>query len=535
MKILDANKYREMLLYGGEILSAKKEEINALNVFPVPDGDTGSNMNMTTQSGVAAISNINSSSIGEVAKTFSKGLLMGARGNSGVILSQFFRGIAEGLDGLDTINVEEFHNALESGVKRAYGSIIKVVEGTILTVVREMTEKTTNFDLDFEDYFQALYDNAKESLDNTPELLPVLKEVGVVDSGGAGFLAILEGMLANLKGEEVTIKENFELFKQTEEHPMDPEDIVFGYCTEMLIELNDPNDEDKLLEIRSTLETFGDSIVCIIDDGILKVHVHTETPIKVFEYGLTFGRFVHVKSENMRIQAENAIKLEESRRRELGIVAVASSEEMADLFRQLYEDINIIPGGQTLNPSTEDILKAVNACNAKDVILLPNNSNIIMAAEAASDLVENTNIHIVKTKHMTQAVECLMTYNVENTLEENLEAMNSSLENMINIEITNAIKDTSINGVDIKEGDFMAIVDGDIDYSNQDIDFILRQCMDLLISRECDIITFLVGTDGDTSNVENMVKYVEERSPFVEVEMINTNQPVYSYIISGTR
>ena len=365
MKILDANKYREMLLYGGEILSAKKEEINALNVFPVPDGDTGSNMNMTTQSGVAAISNINSSSIGEVAKTFSKGLLMGARGNSGVILSQFFRGIAEGLDGLDTINVEEFHNALESGVKRAYGSIIKVVEGTILTVVREMTEKTTNFDLDFEDYFQALYVNAKESLDNTPELLPVLKEVGVVDSGGAGFLAILEGMLANLKGEEVTIKENFELFKQTEEHPMDPEDIVFGYCTEMLIELNDPKDEDKLLEIRSTLETFGDSIVCIIDDGILKVHVHTETPIKVFEYGLTFGRFVHVKSENMRIQAENAIKLEESRRREFGIVAVASSEEMADLFRQLYEDINIIPGGQTLNPSTEDILKAVNACNAK--------------------------------------------------------------------------------------------------------------------------------------------------------------------------
>ena len=228
MKILYANKFREMLLYGGEILSAKKEEINALNVFPVPDGDTGSNMNMTTQSGVAAISNINSSSIGEVAKTFSKGLLMGARGNSGVILSQFFRGIAEGLDGLDTINVEEFHNALESGVKRAYGSIIKVVEGTILTVVREMTEKTTNFDLDFKEYFQALYDNAKESLDNTPELLPVLKEVGVVDSGGAGFLAILEGMLANLKGEEVTIKENFELFKQTEEHPMDPEDIVFG-------------------------------------------------------------------------------------------------------------------------------------------------------------------------------------------------------------------------------------------------------------------------------------------------------------------
>lgn len=535
MKILDANKYREMLLYGGEILSAKKEEINTLNVFPVPDGDTGSNMNMTTQSGVSAISSLNSNSIGEVAKTFSKGLLMGARGNSGVILSQFFRGIAEGLEGLDTINVEEFHTALECGVKRAYGSIIKVVEGTILTVVREMTEKTTDFDLDFEDYFQALYDNAQNALNNTPELLPVLKEVGVVDSGGAGFCAILEGMLANLKGEKVTIKENFELFKQTEEHPMNPEDIVFGYCTEMLIELNDSNDEDKLLEIRQKLETFGDSIVCIIDDGILKVHVHTETPIKVFEYGLTFGRFVHVKSENMRIQAENAIKLEESRRKEIGIVAVASSDEMAELFTQLYEDINIIPGGQTLNPSTEDIIKAIKACNAKDVILLPNNSNIIMAAESAKDLVDNCNIHIIKTKHMTQAVECLMTYNVEASLEENLEAMNQAIQNMINIEIANAIKDTQINGLEIKENDFMAIVNGDIIYSDQDIDFVMRQCMDLLLSRECDIITCLIGQDGDENVVNKMEQYVVNRSPFVEVDTIKTNQPVYSYIISGTR
>lgn len=535
MNKLNANKYREMLLYGGEILNAKKEEINALNVFPVPDGDTGSNMNMTTQSGVQAISNINPTSIGEVAKVFSKGLLMGARGNSGVILSQFFRGIAEGLEGKEEISVQEFHQALESGVKRAYGSIIKVVEGTILTVVREMTENTTDFNMDFEDYFQALYDNAKTSLDNTPELLPVLKEVGVVDSGGAGFLAILEGMLANLKGEEIEIKENFELFRQTEEHPMNPEDIVFGYCTEMLIRLNDKNDEDKLNEIRSTLETFGDSIVCIIDDGILKVHVHTETPTKVFEYGQTFGDFIFIKSENMRIQAEDAIKLEESRRKELGLVAVASSQEMGDLFRSYCDDINIISGGQTLNPSTEDILTAIKACNAKDVILFPNNSNIIMASEAAVDLIDNVNVHIIKTKHMTQALECLMSFNVDASVEENVENMNNIISNMINIEITNAIKDTSINGIEIKNNDFMLIVDGDIAFSNASIEETLKTAMDYLITKESDLITFLVGADGDMDLANKMVEFVEEKSPFIEVEIMDTNQPIYSYLISGIK
>lgn len=534
MNILNAKKYQEMLLYGGEILNAKKEEINALNVFPVPDGDTGSNMNMTTQSGVQAIANLNTNSIGEIAKTFSKGLLMGARGNSGVILSQFFRGVAEGLQDYDEVTVKQFHDALEKGVKRAYGSIIKVVEGTILTVVREMTENTTNFDLDFEEYFAELYNNAKISLDNTPNLLPVLKEVGVVDSGGAGFLAILEGMLANLNGKTIEVKQNFELFKQTEEHPMNPEDIVFGYCTEMLINLKD-SDESQLPNIRETLETFGDSIVCIIDDDILKVHVHTETPIKVFEFGQTLGNFVHVKSENMRIQAENAQKLEQERKKEIGIVCVASSKEMADLFAQYYPDINIILGGQTLNPSTEDIIKAIKAANAQDIIFFPNNSNIILAAETAKELVTDCNVHIIKTKHMTQALEALINFDANDTLSENIKRMEDVINEMINIEITTAIKDTSINGIEVKENDFMAIVDGDIKFAHSDIKEVLLYCANMLISKECDVITVFIGEDGDKKLINEFEDQITNASPFIEVEIFDTKQPIYNYLISGVK
>ena len=533
MNILDAKKYREMLLYGGEILNAKKEEINALNVFPVPDGDTGYNMNMTTQSGVQAITMIVPNEIGELSRTFSKGLLMGARGNSGVILSQFFRGIAEGLENKSKVSVEEFHKSLELGVKRAYGSVIKVVEGTILTVVREMTENTKNFNTNFTSYFEELIKNATISLNNTPELLPVLKEVGVVDSGGAGLLAIFEGMLANLKGETIEVKENFDVFTQTEEHSMNPEDIIFGFCTEMLIKLH--NEDININEIRSKLEEFGDSIVCIIDEDILKVHVHTETPTKVFEYGLIYGDFVHIKSENMRIQAEEALKIEQSRKKDFGIVAVASSARMGELFEKQYDGIQIISGGQTLNPSIEDIVNAVKQTNAKEVIIFPNNSNIIMAAEAAKNLIENCEVHIIKTKHMTQALECLMSFNIEATILENIVNMATILGDMINVEITNAIKDTSINGVIIKEKDFIAIINGEIKYSNADIKIILIKIMDILLNEECELITFLKGDEGDDDLVNEMINYVEKKSMFTEVKSYQTNQAVYSYIISGVK
>ncbi len=530
--IITGKKYKEMLLYGGEVLTGKTDEVNALNVFPVPDGDTGSNMNMTYQSGVQAIVNSTETEISAVAKAFSKGLLMGARGNSGVILSQFFRGIAEGLDGKDEVNAKEYHEALEQGVKRAYASVIKAVEGTILTVSREMVEMTTNTDLSFVDFFEDLIKNANISLQNTPELLPVLKEVGVVDSGGQGLVYVYEGMLASLKGEkmDLTSRPNFEAFTATEEHSMNPEEIEFGYCTEMLLRLHN-EDEVEINDVRAKLESFGDSVVAVMDEDVLKIHVHTETPLEVFNYGLTMGDIRHIKSENMRIQAEEAQAKSKATRREIGIVTVASSAEMGELFAEV-QDVEIIEGGQTLNPSIEDITKAIEAVNAKKVLVLPNNSNIIMAAQAAKDIVEDVEVEIIPTKHMTQALECLINFSSDASFEDNIAAMNDVLSELVNIEITNAIKDTSIEGVEIRENDFMGIVNGKIKHSTSKLERLLLDLANEAIENDAEIITILIGEDGSADVVEKLENYVDEHSPFTEVVVYETNQPVYSYLLS---
>ncbi len=525
---LTANKYTEMLMYGAETLNMRMEEVNNLNVFPVPDGDTGSNMNMTFQSGINAIMNLHSDNVGEVAKKFSKGLLMGARGNSGVILSQFFRGIAEEMPEAQEVTVLELHQAFEKGVERAYGSVIKAVEGTILTVAREMVENTDPDVQGLEIYLDEIVKNAKISLDNTPNLLPILKEAGVVDSGGAGLLYILEGMLANLKGETIEIKQNFEAFTQTEEHPLDPDLIEFGYCTELLIKLKKEVDENK---VREKLMTFGDSIVAIVDEDVLKVHVHTEEPIKVFSYGQKLGDFIFVKSENMRIQAIEAQAAQAANKKEIGIVTVASSARLGDLFEKI-QDVTIVNGGQTLNPSIEDLAKAIKQANAENVILLPNNSNIIMAAEAAKDLVEGVNVEIIKTKHMTQAVECLINFNLDFSFEENVENLRESMEAITNVEITTAIKDTSIEGVEIKDGEFLGIVDGKIKYSMPSEEDLVKEIIDLAIEEDAEIINVLVGEEGSVKFIEKLAEYVEEESAFTEVNIYNTNQPVYSYLIS---
>lgn len=529
---ITGKKYKEMLLYGGEVLSSKTEEVNDLNVFPVPDGDTGSNMNMTYQSGVQAIANVADSEISNVAKAFSKGLLMGARGNSGVILSQFFRGIAEGLEGKTDVDASTYHQALESGAKRAYASVIKAVEGTILTVAREMVEMTTNTEDTFENFFENLLQNANVSLQGTPELLPILKEVGVVDSGGQGLVYIFEGMLASLKGEKLDLSANtnFEAFRSTEEHPMNPDDIVFGYCTEMLLRLHNPEDV-AIEDVRNKLESFGDSVVSVMDEDVLKIHVHTEEPINVFNYGLTLGDIRHIKSENMRIQAEEAQAQAKAARKEVGIVTVASSTKMADLFRQV-QDVEIIEGGQTLNPSIEDITKAVEAANAKKILILPNNSNIIMAAQAAKDILEDVEIEIIPTKHMTQALECLINFNPQASFEENVSALNEVLEDLVNVEITNAIKDTSIEGVEIKENDFMGIVNGKIKYSTAKLEKLLLDLANDAIEQDAEIITVLIGEEGSTEVIDKLSNYIEENSPFTEIVVYETKQPVYSYLLS---
>ncbi|MFV0288562.1 MAG: DAK2 domain-containing protein [Mycoplasmatales bacterium] len=530
MEKLVAKKYIEMMLYGAESLAQQKERINALNVFPVPDGDTGTNMNMTIQGGIKPLSTKEFTKIEDIALAVSKGMLLGARGNSGVILSQFFRGLAEGFKDCEAIEVKDFQRALKKGRQRAYNSVIKAVEGTILTVIKDLAEFSYNKN-DFEEYFDKLIECGLASLDNTPNLLPVLKEVGVVDSGGAGLMEIFKGMQASLHGEELKIDNhtNFETFLQTEEHPLNIDDIKFGYCTEMLINLKK---EVTIEEVRAKLETFGDSIVAIQDDGILKTHVHTEEPIKVFNYGLELGEFIHIKSENMRVQAEEANgKIEE---KENGIVIVAPSKEMAELYQEI-QDVEVIVGGQTLNPSTEDIIKAIKATHAKNVLVFPNNSNIIMASEAAKALIEDKNIEIIKTKNMTQGLECLIAYNPQGSIQENIILAQEAIAKTINYEITYAIRDTVIDGLKITKDDYLVMKEGKIIKAVKEEKEALNTIMKDLALDTIEIINVLIGIDGKENLITEITEELEEESPFLEIQTYQTNQPVYSYLISAIK
>lgn len=539
MQRINSDKIKEMLAYSVEILCEKKEEINTLNVFPVPDGDTGSNMSMTLQAGYEEIKTQTYTRADEIFKDFSKGLLMGARGNSGVILSQFFRGFAEAVDGKEELTTSDFQSALQNASERAYGSVIKAVEGTILTVTKDMSKKMKLIPKNFPEYMIELVLVANESLENTPNLLPILKEVGVVDSGGYGLVTIIEAMNAVVLGKKIEIKNDlsFENFRKTEEHPMDPEDITFGFCTEMLINVYEPEKFD-INQLRAKLETMGDSIVAIQDDEIVKVHVHTEEPTKVFEYGNTFGDFIHIKSENMRIQAENEQKkqaLNKSEKRlEQAIVAVASSEKMGELFNQITE-VTTVSGGQTLNPSTEELVAAVRKTNADNVIILPNNSNIIMAAQAVKELLPEINIEVIPTKFMTQAIEGLSHFDQEVSFEENIQLIKESLKNMFNVEITQAIRDTSIEGVDINENDFMALVDGKIKYSSKKISLIFESLVKDFKAFDADLIVVLKGLEGEDSVLKDFEEKIDDTLDFADVTIYETEQPVYSYLITGIK
>lgn len=530
MKKITSADYKQMLIYGAEVLKNEMERINALNVFPVPDGDTGTNMNMTMQSGVKPLKENDYDRVGILSKAVSKGMLLGARGNSGVILSQFFRGLAEGLEDKEEIDAKLFQLALKQGRTRAYASVIKAVEGTILTVINDMSEYEYLGD-DFLEYFDNLLEVGQKSLENTPNLLPVLKEVGVVDSGGAGLLDIFKGMQMYVRGEDLVLddKADFETFMQTEEHPLNVEDIIYGYCTEMLISLNV---EVDLNEVREKLEGFGDSIVAVQDEDILKTHVHTENPVEVFSYGSSLGDFIHVKSENMRIQAQEATGSKEEK--ENGIVTVAPSKEMAELFGSIC-DVEIIMGGQTLNPSTEDIVKAIKKTNAKNVIILPNNSNIIMAAEAAAGLIDDVNLKVVKTKHMTQGLECLMAYDESLSIEENVESLNDAIENTINYEITNAIKDTQINNVSINKDDFLVIKQGQIIASLKTDKEAINYIVEDLDLDDIEIITSLLGENSNDKLLKNIEKDLEKEYPFLEMQVHNTNQSIYPYLIVAVK
>jgi hypothetical protein len=555
---LTGKDFKNMIAAGQTHLAQNAEYVNSLNVFPVPDGDTGTNMNLTFSSGAKAAKENKEDHIGKVGKALSKGLLMGARGNSGVILSQLFRGFSKSIEKKETINAWEFAQAFQGGVDSAYKAIMKPVEGTILTVARESAEagklKAEETD-DLIEVMEAILEEAKRSLDNTPELLDVLKEVGVVDSGGQGLLYVYEGFLSSLTGEEVEAVGEPELEELVRaEHHRNPvhdsintEDIEFGYCTEIMVRLGEGETVDSEYdyeEFRNYLSELGDSLLVIDDDEIVKVHVHTETPGEVMNYGQKFGSLIAIKVDNMREQhsalgesdhapntTETAVSNEKpAETKEMAVIAVSAGEGLKELFESLGVDY-VIEGGQTMNPSTQDFVEAMEKVPANNYILLPNNSNIFMAANQAAEVSED-GVAVVETRSVQQGLNAMLAFNPYTSLDENQELMTEELEFVTSGQITFAIRDTEINGLSIKKDDYMGLIDGDIEVTHSDLETTSLETIKQMVTDDSEIITLIYGDNSDGDLVDSIVEQLEELYPEIEIETHDGGQPVYPLLIS---
>lgn len=540
MEMINGHIFKDMLASGANNLSNKFTEIDALNVFPVPDGDTGTNMSLTFNAGVKDALACSSEDVCDIAKVLSKGLLMGARGNSGVITSQIFRGLYQGMDGMKEVNGFQLANALVMGSRVAYKAVMRPVEGTILTVVREAADYTYAYATSIEDVtclqvMEKMLDEAKKSLDRTPELLPVLAEVGVVDSGGAGLVTIFEGFVSALKG-VVIEKEEAKESKEVAGAALESEE--YGYCTEFIIRLSESAQRTFEEEtLRDSLARIGNSIVCVRDDDIVKVHVHTLTPGDALNMGLRYGSFAKLKIENMQEQHEEIMMnasvekevKEEKPRQKYAIITVAAGDGLKDMFKELRADY-VISGGQTMNPSTEDFVEAIHQLNAEHIIILPNNSNIVMAAQQAALVCENQNIEVIPTKSIPQGLSACIMFNPDVDFETNLSEMKEAVSMVKTGQVTYAIKDTTFEGMEIKSGDYMGILEKDIIVSLQDKMETTRQLLDRMLDDESEIVTLIYGEDINEEEAEEVAAYIEDKFD-VEVEVNNGMQPVYSFII----
>lgn len=527
--------FKKMVMNGAINLKNNHKKVDDLNVFPVPDGDTGTNMSMTVMSGVREMDSCESSSIIEVGKVLSRGALMGARGNSGVILSQFFRGIYVGMQKLDhnELTIEDFMNCLESGCRVAYKAVMEPVEGTILTVVREAAENTRAHISEFSTIDALLdfyYDEAQKSLDNTPNLLPVLKESGVVDSGGAGFLEIIKGMIMALHGKMLEASEGAPA-EQTAEKPVEMKNI---YCTEFFINLKDPNSFDES-SLKSSLSCLGASLYMVLENSVSKIHLHTDHPGRVLELALKYGELTDIKIENQRIQHTHlktgAKELGEAPKKAFALVAVCFGAGISQTFRDLGVDY-IIEGGQTMNPSTEAFVEACRQVNAENIIIIPNNGNVVMAAGQAANLIKNSHVSVLKAKTIAQGYASLMMFDPEQDVETNLANMTEAVEHVKTGEVTYSIRDTEIGGVKISEGDFMGIANGEIVVSTKKKMDALENLMTQLIDEESQIVTFFCGKDVLEEEKEKLEELCLSKNPNIEVEIIDGEQDIYSYIIA---
>ena len=538
MEKMNGAIFKKMLENGANNLSNHFTEIDALNVFPVPDGDTGTNMSMTFNAGYKETLQTTHDSVSDIAKVLSKGLLMGARGNSGVILSQIFRGLYQGLEGMKEVNGFQLAAAFVQGSRVAYKAVMRPVEGTILTVIRESAYYTYDFaskkaNVTCTEVIDKLVLEAEESLKRTPELLPVLKEVGVVDSGGAGLVAVLKGFQAALHGESI---ERAEANETSEMAAANLESEEFGYCTEFIIRLSAQGmvafNEDAL---RDSLSRIGNSLVVVQDEDIVKVHVHTLTPGDALNLGQRYGEFVKLKIENMSLQHENVMINAETEkqaapRKKYAIIAVAAGDGLSEMFKDLRVDY-VISGGQTMNPSTEDFVAAIAKVHAENVFVLPNNSNIILAAQQAESVCDEENVIVLPSKSIPQGYAACINFNPEVDVDVNKAEMTNGIETVKTGQVTFAIKDTTFDGMEIKEGDYMGIMEKDIVVSTQDKFEATKALLDRLIDDDSELVTIFCGEDITDAETEKVEAYINEKHPHVEVEMNQGGQPVYSFII----
>nr|WP_289623192.1 DAK2 domain-containing protein [Latilactobacillus sakei] len=541
-----------MMRVAAHRLTKNAEFVNSLNVFPVPDGDTGTNMSLTFQSGAKAVNENNAQAVGELSKSLAKGLLMGARGNSGVISSQIFRGFSKSMEEKTSLTAQDLADAFTSGVQTAYKAVMKPVEGTILTVAREGAKAGAKVAAQTDDIgavVEAVVEGSKKALLKTPELLPVLKEVGVVDSGGQGLVFIYEGFLEGLTGQapakDLYTPDEAEMDEMVNANhhqtaQMGTEEIENGYCTEIMVALGDGTTVDREFdydEFRNHLNGIGDSLLVVADDEVVKVHVHTEHPGTVMAYGQHFGSLMKIKVDNMRLQHDTIVENDQQAAApvqaepvDTGIIAISAGAGVAELFRSLGATY-ILSGGQTMNPSTQDILDAIQAANAKKVILLPNNKNIFLAAEQAAEVAEIP-VEIVQSRTIAQGMTALLSFDPSAELQANQAAMTEALDTVISGQVTQAIRDTTLDGLEIKKDDYMGIIDGKIKVSTADRQTAAIEMVQTMLDEDSEIVTIIVGEDGDMTEAEAISDAIMAQDDELEVEIHEGDQPVYPYLIS---
>lgn len=551
VQTIDAKMLQKMFLAGAKGLEAKKEYINELNVFPVPDGDTGTNMTMTIMAAAKEVANLQNPTLTELGKAISSGSLRGARGNSGVIMSQIFRGFVKELKGLDIIDVTALGNGVQHAAETAYKAVMKPKEGTILTVAKAGADKSMDLLVngDTDDIIKFCDEVAAEmegALLQTPELLPVLKQAGVVDSGGEGLMTFIRGALDALKGKATDFTVNTGTATRVVNGSVgasEEEDIRFGYCTEFIIMLERGEDVVES-QLKEYLQKIGDCVVVVADDDIVKVHVHTNDPGLAIQKALTYGSLTSMKIDNMReehqekvirdaqkvAESASAPKKEEPRK-ENGFIAVAAGDGLADIFRDLGVDY-VIEGGQTMNPSTDDVLSAIEQVNAENIFVLPNNGNIILAANLAKNLTEDKEVYVVPSKNIPQGIAAMISFVSGRSAAENAESMEEEMQLIKSGQVTYAVRDTNMDGKDIKQGDFMGLTDKTIVSVGSDLQGTAKELIESLLDEDSELVSLYYGSDATKEQAEQLAEDIENTHEDVEVEVQYGGQPVYSYFIS---